>query len=147
MEWNKLDLNISNSASLTSFKGDILKFMRPSKKSVFLFNNPKWMQLLIRLGFGSSNLEEHKFKHNFQVTLNLVCNFNENIETSRHYHFHCSLYTDERRPLLNVIQGNDNSILKLGYSHIVDFLLYGRKFLNISSKIIVSSFFNFNFFL
>ena len=49
LEWNNLDLNIRNSKSLTSFKGNILKFMRPSENSVFLCNNPKGIQLLTRL--------------------------------------------------------------------------------------------------
>ena len=45
-EWNVLDLNIRNSESLISFKGNILKFVCPSKNNVFLCNNPKGIQLL-----------------------------------------------------------------------------------------------------
>ena len=41
---------------------------------------------------------------------------------------------NERLALLNVIQGIDNSILELAESHIVEVLLYGRKFLDISSN-------------
>ena len=68
LEWNKLDLNICNSESLTSFKGNILKIIRPSENSVFLYNNLKRIQLLTRLRPGLSHLREHKFKHNFQDT-------------------------------------------------------------------------------
>ena len=35
IDWNKLDLNICNSKSLTSFKDNILNFIRPSKKGSF----------------------------------------------------------------------------------------------------------------
>ena len=56
---------------------------------------------------------------------------------------HFTLYTSERKALVNVIQGTDKSILQLGDSHIVIVLLgavvkvvrvYERKFLNISSN-------------
>ena len=103
IEWNKLDLNIRNSESLTSFKGKVLKFVPPSESSIFLCNNSKGIQLLRRLRLGLSHLREHKFKHNFQDTLNPICNCAEDIETSCHYLLHCSLYTNERLAPLNVI--------------------------------------------
>ena len=134
IEWNKLDLNIRNSESLTSFKSKVLKFIRPSENSVFLCNNPKRIQLLTRLRPGLSHLRDHKFKHNFLDTLNPICNCGEDIETSCYYLLHCSFYTNERLAFLNVIKGIDNSILELNYSHIVEVLLYGIKFLDISSN-------------
>ena len=66
--------------------------------------------------------------------IQFVCNCEENIETSCHYLLHFSLYTNERLALLNVIQGIDNIISELGDSHIVEVLLHGRKFLDISSN-------------
>ena len=122
IEWNKLDLNIRNSESLTSFKRNVLKFIRLSKNSIFLCNNSKGIQLLIRLRLGSSHLRDHKFKHNFQDTVNPICNCGEDIETSCHYLLQCSLYTNERLALLNVIQGIDNSILELTDSYFVEAL-------------------------
>ena len=117
IEWNKLDLNIRNSKNLTNFKGNILKFTRPSENSVFLCNNPKGIQLLSWLRHGLIHLREHKFKHNFQDTFHLICNCGEDIEISCHYLLHCLLYTNERLALLN--------------SHTVEVLLHGRKFLDI----------------
>ena len=103
MEWNKLDLNIRNFERFTRFKCNILKFIRPSENSVFLCNNPKGIQFLTRLRLGLSNLREHKFKYNFQDTINLICNCDENIETLCYYHLRYSLYISERLALLNVI--------------------------------------------
>ena len=120
---NKLDLNIRNSESFTSFKSKVLKFIHPSINSILLCNNPKGIQLLTRLRLGLSHLQDHKFKHNFQDALNPICNCGEDIETLCHL-FHCSLYTNDRLALLNVIQGIDSSILKLTDSHIVEVLLY-----------------------
>ena len=122
IEWNKLGLNIRNSESLTSFKSKVLKFIRPSENSIFLCNNPKGIQLLPRLRLGLSHLRDHKFKHNFQDTLNPIRNCGEDTETSCHYLLHCLLYTNERLALLNVIQGIDKSILVLTDSYIVEVL-------------------------
>ena len=130
----KLDLDIRNSESLTSFKGNILKFIRRSKNSVFLCNNPKGIQLLTKLRLGLSHLREHKFKHNFQDTLNPICNCSEDIESSGHYLLYCSLYTNERLALQSNMQGVDNSILELSDSHIVEVFLPGNFFLDVSSN-------------
>ena len=129
IEWNKLDSNIRNSEILTSFKSKVLEFIRPTENSVFLCNNPKEIQLLTRLKLGLSHLGDHKFKHNFQDTLNPICNCGEAIETSCHYLLCYSLYTNERLTLLNVIQGIDKSILELTDSHIAEVLLYEKKIL------------------
>ena len=104
IEWNKLDLNIGNSKTLISFKSKVLKFIRPSKNSNFLCNNLKRTQLITTLRLGLSHLRDHKFKHNFQDTLNPICECGEDIETSYHYLLHCSLYTNETLALLNVFK-------------------------------------------
>ena len=46
IEWNKMDLNTRNYKGLTSFKSNIMKFIHPSEKNVFLCSNPKGIQLL-----------------------------------------------------------------------------------------------------
>ena len=103
-KWNKLDLNIRTSESLSSFKSKVVKFIRPSENSIFLCNNPKGIQLLTRLRLGLIHLRDHKFNHNFLDTLNPICNCGEDIKTSCHYLFHCSLYTKERLALLNLFK-------------------------------------------
>ena len=91
----------------------------------------------IKTWFKSSS--NHKFKRNFQDTLNPVCNCGGDIVALCHYLLHCLLYTNERLALLNVIQDIDNSILELTDSHIIEVLLYERKFLDISSNPIILS--------
>ena len=121
IELKKLDLNIRYSENGTSFKSKVLKFARLSENSIFLCNNSKGIQLLTRLRLGLSHLRDQKFKHNFQDFHNPICNSGEDMETSCHYLLHCSLYTNGRLALLNGIQGIENSILELTYSHIVKF--------------------------
>ena len=95
IERSKLGWNIRNSESFASFKGVIWKFIRPFENSVFLCTNPKGIQSLTRLILGLSHFREHKFKPNFQETLNPICNCGEDIETSSHYLLHCSLMKDQ----------------------------------------------------
>ena len=72
-EWNKLDLDIRNSASLNTFKKKLLNFIRPSANSIFDIHNPLGIKLLTRLRLGLSHLHEHKFRHCIQDTLNPSC--------------------------------------------------------------------------
>ena len=68
IEWNKLDLNIRNSESLTSFKSKVLKFIRPSENSIFLCNNPRGIQLLTIL----TSLQTDTFQSTFKGVIQLV---------------------------------------------------------------------------
>ena len=47
IEWNKLDNNIRNSELVSTFKKQILKFIRPSPNSRFNVRNPNGIKLLI----------------------------------------------------------------------------------------------------
>ena len=127
-------MNIRNSESLTRFIYKILKFIRSSKNRAFPCNNPKGIQLLNQVRLSFSHLREHESKYNFQYTFNSTCSCGEDIVILLHYLLHCSICTNERLALLNVIQSIANSILELYDSHIVEVLLHGRNFLDLSSK-------------
>ena len=95
LEWNKLDPSIRNSASCNLFKNSILKFIRPSPNKIFQCLNPKGIKLVTRLRFGLSHLQEHKFKHIFQDTLNPLCSCGLDIETTSHHFLDCPLFHAE----------------------------------------------------
>ena len=61
-EWNKLDLEIRNSASLEIFKKHLLNFIRPNSNNAFNKNNPLGLKLLTRLRIGCSHLKKQKYK-------------------------------------------------------------------------------------
>ena len=82
IEWKNLDINIRSSESYTTFKKSILRFIRPSENPIFNCHNPSGSKLITMLGLGLSPLREHKFRHNFQDTLNLIWDCGENIETT-----------------------------------------------------------------
>ena len=73
IEWNKLDPNLRSDASLSGFKKNWLKFIRPSPNSVFNCHNCKGTKYLTRLHLGLRHLREHNFKHSFQDILNPFC--------------------------------------------------------------------------
>ena len=83
-EWNNLDLQIRKSNSISIFKSNILKFIRPKPNNIYYCHNPKGIKLLTRLRLGSGHLHEHKFKHRFQNCLNPLCLCSNEIETSTH---------------------------------------------------------------
>ena len=87
------------------FKKSILKFIRPYSRSIFNCHIPNGIKLITKLRLGLSYLREHKFRHNFQNTLNLICSCGYDIVTKIHYLLHCSDYLDERRTLLDNLQG------------------------------------------
>ena len=77
---------------LVLLKNKIFKFIRPSPNSTFNVHNPHGIKLLTRLRVGLSHLREHKFRHNFQDSLDPFCNCGRHIETTIHFFLHCSLF-------------------------------------------------------
>ena len=57
-----------------SFSSRILTFTRPSTNSNFHCFNPKGLKLITSLRLGLCHLRFCKFKHDFQDTLNPICN-------------------------------------------------------------------------
>ena len=86
---------------LEYFQENLLKFIRPSGSSVFDCHNPKGVKLLKRLRLGLSHLRERKFKHGYQDSLNLICSYVNDIETSAYFLPHCPHYFNERSTFLN----------------------------------------------
>ena len=111
-EWNNLDPHIKKSKSISIFKSNILKFIRPKPNNVYYCHNPKGIRLLTRLRLGLSQLREHKFKYSFPDCLNPACFCGNEIETSTHHLLHCPTYTNERMTILNKIKSINCSILE-----------------------------------
>ena len=109
-EWNKLDLNIRNSASLNAFKNKLLNFIRPCSNSIFDIHKPREIKLLTRLRLGLSPLHEHKFSYCFQDTLNPLCECAKDIESAMHFFLHCTNFLIPRQTLFQKIRNIDNNI-------------------------------------
>ena len=100
MEWNKIDVNIRNSASCNVFKRVILKFIRPEPSEVFHADINQGLKFLIRNWFEPlSHLADHRFRHNFQDCVNPICSCGQEIGTSIHFLLYCSNYPFAKQTL------------------------------------------------
>ena len=124
-EWNNLDPHIKKSKSISIFKSNILKLIRPKPNNVYYCNDPKGISLLTRLRLGLSLLREHTFKHSFQDCLNHLCFCSNETETSTHYLLHCPTYKNEIMTLLHKIKSINWSILEFSDAVITNILLFG----------------------
>ena len=70
-EWNKLTVEIKNVKSINIFKKLIL--IKKKENSIFSICDPLGVKLLTRLRLNFSHLNEHKFRHGFNDTLNPLC--------------------------------------------------------------------------
>ena len=126
-EWNKLDFNIKNSASLNAFEKKLLNFIRRCANSIFDIHNPPRIKLLTRLRLGLSPLHEHKFRHCFQDTLNPLCECAKDIESTMHFFLHCTNFLSPRQALFQKIRNIDDNILSQSEAQLTQTLLYGNQ--------------------
>ena len=102
-EWNRLDIDIWKSDGISIFKKYILSFIRPLPNKVSNSHNPQGLKLLTRLRLGLSHLRYHKFKHNFLDTINPLCSFGSDIQTTLHFFLYCPNFIECRNTLLSKI--------------------------------------------
>ena len=124
-EWNNLNPEICKSVSYEVFKNSLLKFIRPSPKSLFNVSDSLGIKLLTRLRLGLSHLREHKFNHNFQDTINPLCPCSLESESTTHFFLRCQNFTDLRKCLMNELIKIDSCILTLDEKSFTKLLLYG----------------------
>ena len=77
----------------------ILEFTRHLPNSVFDIYNPYGIKLLTRLRLGLSHLNEHKFKHGFNDTINPICICGGDIESINHFFLQRPEYCEARETL------------------------------------------------
>ena len=84
----------------------------------------------------SSALKLHKFRHNFNDTLNPVCPINDGVEDTEHFLLHCHSYHLQRNSLLSQVQANLLScgLLNLSNEDLVSIILYGDERLPLESN-------------
>ena len=83
-EWNRLDINIRKSDSISIFKKRIISFVRPLPNKISNSHNPQGLQLLTRLRLVSSHL-----RYNILDTINPLCSCGSDIKTTLHFFLYC----------------------------------------------------------
>ena len=103
-----------------------MEFIRPLPNSIFDIYNPYGIKLLTRLRIGLIHLNEHKFKHGFNGTINSICICGADIECINHFFLHCPEYCVVRQTLFDNIQSIDKMLLSQNESSLTHLLLYGN---------------------
>ena len=101
-EWNKLTVEIKNAKSINIFKKLIL--IKKKENSIFSICDPLGVKLLTRLRLNFSHLNEHKFRHGFNDTLNPLCACGNDIETTQHFLLRCHQYSSQRKELFEKLE-------------------------------------------
>ena len=82
--------------------------MRPAFNSIRIKH-------ITRLQLGLSHLREHKFKHDFQDSINPLYNCGHGTESTTHFLLHCALLVRERSTISSTLSSpfcaNTDSIL------------------------------------
>ena len=118
-----------------------MEFIRPSPNSSFDIYNPYGIKLLTRLRLGLSHLNECKFKHGFNDTINPICICGGDIESMNHFFLQCPEQCKTRQTLFDNIQNIDKMLLSQNESSLTRFLLYGepKRNSNVNAFILNSS--------
>ena len=92
-----------------------------------------------QLRVGLSALSFHKFRHNFNDTLNPLCPINDGIEDTEHFLLHCQLFHLERNTLLSRVRPELllHGISDLSIKELVSIILYGDERLPFESNRII----------
>ena len=90
------------------------------------YHNPAALKSITRLRLGLSHLRYHKFKHNFQDSLNPLRNCGLNTESSSHYLLYCPLFAEERKTFLRNIESINHKFLEQNDSALTQTLLFGN---------------------
>ena len=85
------------------------------------------MKLKTRLHLGFRHLREHKFKYNFQDTLNPICSCSIEAETTSHYFLLSPFFDALRATLMNDLRNIDSDIATVRDESLTNILLYGNQ--------------------
>ena len=94
--------------------------------STYNMHNPLGAKYLTRLRIGFSHLKEHKFKHNFEVSIDPMCRCTSGIETTMHFFLHSANFNIQRQTLFYKVATIDAKILTENEYSIVNNLLFER---------------------
>ena len=126
-EWGNLSEELRNIDSINTFKLSILNFVRPRENSVFAVHDVNGLKLLTRLRLNFSHLNEHKFRHNFNDTINPMFSCSKEPETTLHYLLRCDFYSIYRLELLNDICALNHSLKNTSEENLLKVLFMEQK--------------------
>ena len=133
-EWNKLDSDIKNIDFHAMFRKKLFTFVRPPENDTYGIYDPLGVRLLNILHLDFSHLRGHKFRHNFDDTLNLLCSCFLETEDTEHYFLRCRNNISFRATLMNDLNNMSTAIASLNSNYFLRVILYGDKSSNKETK-------------
>ena len=125
-EWNQLNQSIRNCPTISGFKQQLVRLVRPTKKSTFGAHDIEGVRLLTRSRVQFSDLREHRFRHRFHCS-SPMCLCQTGIEDNEHFLLHCPRYTIYRKDLIdrvsNIVERDLDSLTSIDLCNL---LLYGN---------------------
>ena len=101
------------------------KLFSLQERSLFSIHDTISVKILTRLWIKCSNLNEHKFCHNFKDTVVPMCNCGTETQTTEHFFLHCPVFVTERQKHLVNIYSKNFSSQNLNEESMIDILLCG----------------------
>ena len=116
----------------------LIKIIRTKKNSVFGVSDIYGVKLPTRFRLNSSPLNEHMFRHNFNDTINPICNCGAATETTIDYILRRRLYSFQRAELLDGVYKLDSTLPNSLEDQLLTVLWYGSEkyALNVNKEII-----------
>ena len=114
--------------SPANLNSKLLSRVHPSAKAAFGIYDPIGLSYLTQLRVDLSNLNFHKFQHNFRDTLNPVCPTSDVIEDVEHFLLQYPSFVVQRRDLLAKAAELPHPVLNfanLSNEALVQLLLHG----------------------
>ena len=103
-----------------------MRFVRPTKKSIFGVHDIEGVRLLARLRVQFSDFREQRFRHRFHCS-SPMCFCQTGIEDNEHFLLHCLRYANYRRDLLdrvsNIVDMDLDNVTSINRCNL---LLYGN---------------------
>ena len=125
---------IRNIVSVNEFKEIMLSFIRPKENFVFAIHDTKGLKLLTRLRLNFSHLNEHKFRHGFKDTVDLMCKCGLETKTTIHFLLRWRLYSTIRTELLGNIYTVASSLTNYPDEKLLNILLHGSESFSVKTN-------------
>ena len=125
-EWNLLDKTIKISPTISVLKLELLRLVRPSKKSYFGIHDIEGIRLVTHLRVHFSDFREYKFRHKFQCS-GSMCLCQTETENNEHFFLNCPRHSNHRKSLLDrILNVVDINIGNFTSTDLCNLLLYGN---------------------
>ena len=103
-DWTNLDNSLLESATYTSFKNQVIRIVRPLRKSTYNIHHPESFRFFTQLRLGLSALRAHKFLHKFADVKDQNCLISYDcVEDTTHFLLECKVFATHRTTLLDTV--------------------------------------------